>query len=91
VENRTVGIAVFDAPTNFGHPVSWHIRAYGLYAANPFGLKAFGQNQDGAHTWKKGETAEFNYRILIHAGDTKQAKIAEQYGLYVGAANVVTK
>ena len=34
-----VGIAVFDHPENLRAPTYWHARAYGLLAANPFGVK----------------------------------------------------
>jgi len=87
VNGKTVGIAVFDHPRNFRHPTHWHIRDYGLYTANPFGLSEFvGKDQNGSHTWKKGETAEFNYRIIIHEGDTKAARVADQWRLYAQAA-----
>lgn len=84
VNDQTVGIAVFDAPTNMRHPPRWHIRGYGLYAVNPFALKDFtgDKKKDGSHTFKKGEKAEFNYRIVIHKGDTKEAGVADQYRLY---------
>jgi hypothetical protein len=88
IDGQTIGIAVFDAKTNFGHPTPWHIRAYGLYAANPFGLHAFGEQTDGSHIFKKGETTEFNYRILIHKGDTKQAHVADEYRIYTEPAKV---
>ncbi len=41
VEGQKVGIVIFDHPKNFNHPTRWHSRAYGLFAANPFGLKDF--------------------------------------------------
>jgi len=84
VNNRTVGIAVFDAPTNMRHPPRWHIREYGLYAVNPFALKDFtgDKGKNGAQTFRKGEKVEFNYRILIHQGDTQEARVADQYRLY---------
>lgn len=84
VNGKTVGVAVFDARSNFRHPTTWHIRDYGLYTANPFGLRDFtgDKSQNGSKVWKKGETAEFRYRIVIHKGDTKAARIAEQYGLF---------
>ena len=91
VDGRTVGIAVFDGPTNLRHPTRWHIRNYGLYTANPFMAGAVTREQkkkdpnvkllDESRTWKKGEKAEFNYRILIHTGDTRAAKNAAQYKL----------
>ncbi|HWH67976.1 MAG TPA: PmoA family protein, partial [Candidatus Sulfotelmatobacter sp.] len=37
VEGQTVGIAIFDHPQNPRHPTWWHVRDYGLFAANPFG------------------------------------------------------
>lgn len=97
VDGQTVGIAIFDAKTNFRHPTRWHIRDYGLFAANPITVKAFkkpakGSSEEqmrawrkskpGSYVWKKGDTQEFNYRILIHKGDTKAARVAEQYELY---------
>jgi hypothetical protein len=93
--DKTVGIAIMDFPKNYGHPVHWHIRDYGLYTANPFGLAEFAEGiakeakkappadvKSGAHTFKKGETAEFNYRILIHKDDLKSANVPEQWKLY---------
>lgn len=84
VDGQIVGIAVFDHPNNPGHPPRWHVRDYGLYSANSFGLKDFpdGKGKDGSHLFKKGQTARFDYRILIHKSDTKTAKVAEQYKLY---------
>ena len=85
VDGKTVGIAIMDAKSNFRHPTTWHIRGYGLYAANPFGLSGFtnDKSKNGSCTWKKGETATFNYRILIHQGGTQDARIADEYGLYM--------
>ncbi len=83
VGGKPVGVAVFDAPSNYGHPAHWHIRDYGLYTANPFGLRSFDKNNpDSSHTFKKGEEAAFRYRIVIHPGDAKAARIKEQYGLF---------
>lgn len=84
VNDKVVGIAIMDHPKNYGHPTRWHIRDYGLYTANPFGLKDFTKDaaKDGSHTWKKGESVEFNYRIVLHQDDTQAAGIADQWRLY---------
>jgi len=84
VAGKTVGIAILDHPKNYGHPTHWHIRNYGLYTANPFGLAAFLKDagKNGSRTWKKGESVEFNYRIILHKDDTKAAGIADQWRLY---------
>ena len=53
-----VGIAILDHPANPRHPVRWHVRGYGLFAANPFGLSVFtnDKSQDGAMTVEPGQT-----------------------------------
>lgn len=91
LENETVGVAIFDHPKNLRHPTPWHIRGYGLYTANPFGLRDFtgDKSRNGSQTWKKGETAEFNYRVIIHKGDTVAAGIAEKYKLYERAPRII--
>jgi hypothetical protein len=56
VEGEDVGIAVFDHPDNLRHPTYWHARAYGLIAANPFGLREFthDRHQDGSYPIQAG-------------------------------------
>ena len=90
---NTVGIAVLDFPKNFRHPTRWHIRGYGLYTANPFGLSRFtnDKSKDGSHTFKKGETAEFNYRVLLHKGDTKTGRVADHWNLYSKPPKITEK
>jgi len=90
VNGKTVGIAVMDAPGNFRHPTTWHIRGYGLFAANPFGLRAFtgDQARDGSHLFRKGEAAKFDYRILVHKGDTAAAGVGDAYRLYADPPDV---
>ena len=41
VEGKTVGVAIFDHPQNPRYPTWWHVRDYGLFAANPFGQHDF--------------------------------------------------
>ncbi len=79
------GIAVFDTPGNLRYPTTWHIRGYGLFTANPFGLKYFakGSGQKGDYTLKKGDELVFQYRVLFHEGDCEGADIAARYEDYV--------
>lgn len=83
VADETLGIAILNHPSSFRYPSHWHVRTYGLFAANPWGLGDFtGGKQDGSHKMKKGETLSLKYRVIFHSGDEKSAKIAEAFAEY---------
>jgi len=84
VNGEIVGVAIFDHPRNPKHPTWWHVRDYGLFAANPFGVSDFERKPRGTGniTIPAGENLTFKYRIYIHKGDTKQGKVAEHYSEY---------
>jgi Methane oxygenase PmoA len=80
VEGDRLGVAIFDHPSNPRHPTYWHARAYGLLAANIFGLHDFvDKSKDGGLTMSPGSTLRFRYRVVIHPGDTVTARIANLY------------
>jgi hypothetical protein len=81
LDGEQLGIAIFDHPKNPRHPVRWHVRGYGLFAANPFGLGDFvnDKSQNGALTLEPGQKLRFRYRVVIHPGDVKSANIADLY------------
>jgi len=93
VDGETLGIAILSHPQSY-HPVPrWHVRTYGLFAVNPFGEAVYtpegaGKNPGG---WKDrpivatipaGESLTIRYRVILHTGDEKQAKIAEVFAKY---------
>jgi hypothetical protein len=84
ISGQRLGIAIFDSPLSFRHPTYWHARGYGLFAANPFGTKEFLRDpaKDGSYTIPAGESIRFRYRVLIHDGNYKDAKVAEKYQQY---------
>jgi len=83
------GIAIFDHPGNLRHPSRWHVRAYGLMGANPFGLSDFTENDperlNGDYLLKSGERLVFNYRIFVHLFDVEKSGVAERYENYAAA------
>ncbi len=85
VDGKTVGVAMFDHPTNPRHPTWWHVRDYGLFAANPFGLHYFENKAKGAgdFTIPAGKSATFRYRMYFHSGNEKQAEVEAHYQEYV--------
>lgn len=84
VEEESLGIAILNHPSSFRFPTRWHVRTYGLFAANPFGLHDFlsSKDADGSHTIKKGGTMSLRYRVLLHRGDEKEGKVAEMFADY---------
>jgi hypothetical protein len=84
VDGEQVGVAIFDSPHSFRHPTYWHARAYGLFAANPFGIREFTNdpNQDGSWTIEQNHSLRFQYRVLIHHGNYIQAGVAKAYATY---------
>jgi hypothetical protein len=88
-EGKLVGIAMFDHPSNPRHPTWWHVRDYGLFAANPFGQHDFESLKDktaGDLKVPAGQSVTFRYRFYFHEGDAEQAKVAEKYQDYVKSA-----
>ena len=81
VQDKEVGAAIFDYPKNPRHPTWWHVRDYGLFAANPFGVHDFEKKpaHSGDFLIPAGKTATFRYRFILHEGDEKAGRIAEQY------------
>ena len=87
LNDEVVGVAIFDHPQNPRHPTWWHVRPYGLFTANPFGVHYFESKPKGTGdlTIKAGESVTFRYRLYFHKGDEKQAKVAEYYSEYTEA------
>ena len=81
INGKRVGIAIFDHPHNPRHPTHWHVRDYGLFAANPFGLHEFEKKPKGTGNLvvPAGRSISFRYRFYIHEGDSAAAKVADRY------------
>jgi hypothetical protein len=72
------GIAVMQHPSNPWYPSPWFTRDYGFISPTPMYWPA----DEKATSLKKGETLSLRYRVLVHAGDTKQAGIAAAFEKY---------
>jgi hypothetical protein len=78
VGDATAGIAIMCHPTSFRPQPRWHVRGYGLFAANPFGQSDFPHPEaarQGAVTIPRGESLKLRYRVLVHRGRAKDAAI----------------
>ena len=82
------GITIFDMPDSFRHPTRWHVRTYGLFAANPFGERDFSpgrdapENRQGEVKLAQGEKLRLHYRVLFHRGDLSAEQLGEIYDSY---------
>lgn len=84
VEGKTAGVAVLDHPANLRHPTAWHARGYGLFAANPFGLRSFTRDKtrDGSFTIPAGGKQAFRYRVVVMDGETPAARLDQMFADY---------
>jgi hypothetical protein len=84
LEGQVVGVAILNHPSSFRYPSTWHVRTYGLFAANPFGLRDFtgSKDVDGSYTIEPGQSIALRYRFLFHKGDAEQANIEQQFKAY---------
>ncbi len=82
--DSTVGIAILNHPSSFRFPTYWHVRTYGLFAANPFGVHNFlnSEDEDGSHEIKPGESIVLSYRVLLHQGDEQSGRVPESFVEY---------
>ncbi len=91
VEGQQVGVAILDHPGNPTFPMYWHVRNYGLMAANPWGLSEFkGKKFNGSFTLDKGQSLDFKFRLVVHKGDAISGNVANHYLNYVIPPKFIT-
>ena len=86
-DGKVYGVAMFDHPSNPRHPTWWHVRSYGLFAANPFGQHDFepkfkADNKAGDMTIPAGGSVTFRWRFYFHLGDENAGKVAARFKEY---------
>ena len=87
IDGKVVGLAIFDDPKN-PYPACWHVRGYGLMAANPFGREKHAQfpamkGNNELVRLKKGEHLQLRYGMLLHTGDAVSGDVAAAYDRFV--------
>jgi hypothetical protein len=86
LDGKEAGITLMADPDN-PYPSCWHVRGYGLMAANPFGRDKSGfpamKGKTDLVKLAKGEHLKLRYGILLHDGDVKEGKTAECYKEFV--------
>ena len=70
-----MGITVFDWQKNERFPTAWHIRSYGLFAANNLYFK-------GGFTIPAGESVNYRFRILFRRREMTKDELSDRFVLY---------
>jgi methane monooxygenase PmoA-like len=80
IAGEPVTLALLDHPKNVGFPTYWHARGYGLFAANPLGLKVFSNGKEELNfRLAPGASTTFRHRILILSGTASPEQIETSY------------
>lgn len=77
VGDKFFGITAFDHKDNERYPTTWHVRDYGLFAANNLHFK-------GGLTIEAGKTLTYKFRILLRRDEMPMDEIERRYQRYLG-------
>ena len=84
VKGEDTSIAIFDHPKNPTYPTYWHARAYGLFAANPFGAKEFTNGKTVLnYTLESGQKITLRFRIVISSGTLSKEQTEAAYNQFL--------
>ncbi|MGB0743738.1 MAG: PmoA family protein [Opitutales bacterium] len=84
-------VAILDHPQNLRHPTWWHARDYGLLSANPFGPKAYGDD-NFTHSvpakLKQGRSLNLRYQLVLQTGLINAPELDKRWTGFSKAQNV---
>jgi hypothetical protein len=76
-ENLTEGIAILQHPSNRWYPSKWFTRDYGFFSPTPMNWL-----ENDQLVFAMGQKFTLRYRVVVHAGDAKAARMAEIFEQY---------
>lgn len=90
IDEKVAGIAILADPKN-PSPSCFHVRDYGLMAANPFGRDHSGfpamKGRKDVIRLQKGEHVQFRFGLLLHDGNATAGRVAQHFEQFVGLRN----
>lgn len=87
-DGKQVGVAMMNHPASVNYPTFWHARAYGLFAANPLGQKAFEEGRKVANpkalnlTLPQGASTVIKFRVVVYDGTMTEKALEKIYQKY---------
>ena len=84
IQGEKISIAICDHPDNISYPTYWHARGYGLFSANPLGVKDFTKEKEELNlSIPVGQSITFKYRLIIgsntHFSDEELNAYTEEF------------
>ena len=87
VKGGKAGVCIMDNPVNDSFPTYWHVRDYGLMAANPYGFQYFTGNpaKNLSFAIQAGASKQWKFRVLLHDTPLSATRMPERYQDYAHA------
>jgi hypothetical protein len=80
IDDENISVVICDHARNPNFPTYWHARGYGLFSANPLGVRDFTKGKENLNfTIAPGQSATFRYRVIIHSGSEFSDTDIEKY------------
>ena len=84
IGSEKIAVVICDHPKNQTYPTYWHARGYGLFAANPFGVKDFTENKEELnYTITAEKPAVIRFRVIVNSGadltDAEINKLSDEF------------
>lgn len=80
IEDEKISLVICDHPKNQSYPTYWHARGYGLFAANPLGVKDFTKGKEELNLkLETGQSITFRYRTIISSNTHLSAEEINKY------------
>jgi hypothetical protein len=80
IGDGNISVVICDHAKNPNYPTYWHARGYGLFSANPLGVRDFTKGKENLNfTIAAGQSATFRYRVIIHSGSEFADAAIEKY------------
>ncbi|HPE75754.1 MAG TPA: PmoA family protein [Draconibacterium sp.] len=69
IGDENISVIICDHPGNPNYPTYWHARGYGLFSANPLGVRDFTKGTDSLNfVISAGNSVTFKYRVIVASG-----------------------
>jgi hypothetical protein len=78
--SRDVTVAIFAPAAGANFPPYWHARDYGLFAANPFGRKAYdGKAAERITRLAVGDRVTTRFRVAVYSGQVSKERLDRDF------------